>query len=83
MNLTLSEPQVTAIEVADAYLTDAGLPSYTDVLMQLDGLFRKTSAALDQFDAEVARTRMPLPRGPYPSARWPEGLTHLPAGSPA
>jgi hypothetical protein len=24
----------------------------------------------------------PLPRGPYPTSRWPEGLTHLaqPAG---
>lgn len=22
----------------------------------------------------------PLPRGPYPSAKWPAGLTHLPAG---
>lgn len=22
----------------------------------------------------------PLPAGPYPTARWPEGLTHLPQG---
>lgn len=23
----------------------------------------------------------PLPRGPYTTAQWPAGLTHLPAGS--
>lgn len=27
-------------------------------------------------------THQPLPRGPYPTAKWPEGCTHLPTATP-
>lgn len=32
------------------------------------------------FDSILAR-HFPLPGGPYPSAQWPHGCTHLPEGS--
>jgi len=35
MLLSLSDSQTVAIEVADAYLAEAGLQSYTDLLTQL------------------------------------------------
>lgn len=27
---------------------------------------------------EALHRHQPLPRGPYPTAKWPEGCTHLP-----
>lgn len=31
--------------------------------------------------ADILARHFPLPRGEYPTAKWPEGCTHLPAGS--
>ena len=31
--------------------------------------------------AEIVARHFPLPAGQYPTARWPEGLEHLPQGA--
>lgn len=36
----------------------------------------------DLLHALHAHQPLPLPRGPYPTAKWPEGCTHLPTATP-
>lgn len=37
-------------------------------------------APLDPVFAGILANHFPLPLGPYPTAKWPEGQTHLPQG---
>ena len=36
--------------------------------------------ALNPLMADILARHFPLPRGEYPTAKWPEGCTHLPQG---
>jgi hypothetical protein len=46
----------------------------------LDSLLTRSQLAQAQASDDAAMP--PLPRGEYPTAKWPEGLTHLPPSRP-